>query len=143
MNVTIDGHKSGDVVTILKGTVIKTTQGYTTKTAGRTYKVTIHHLLHGWSLAVGYRGYNAAGELEYSDISFARSDEDNLVNVLGASDEATVLAGCYEGERFTRPNGSSYCHLHVRITPPSLVWAGTGGYWCEVPLSLVTKVDVA
>jgi len=135
MNVTIQGHKSGDVVTILKGTVIKTTQGFTTKTAGRTYKVKINHLLHGRSLSVGYRGFNADGTVEHQDIQFSRKQQDNLVSALGASDDATILAGCHEGERFKRADGSSYCSLHVQITPPSLVWAGTGGYWCEVPLT--------
>jgi len=135
VNVTIQGFKSGDVVTILKGTVIKTTQGYTTKTAGKTYKVKINHLLHGWSLGVGYRNYTADGEMDQQDISWHRSEETNLLNALGASDEATVLAGCHEGERYERRDGSSYCHLFVRITPPSIRWAGTGGYWCEVPLT--------
>jgi hypothetical protein len=45
--------KRGDHVTVLKGTRIKTTMpakdgsGYRVKVAGRTYKVTVHHVLNG------------------------------------------------------------------------------------------------
>jgi hypothetical protein len=47
--------KKGDTVTIVKGTTIRTTMpkvggGYVTKTAGRTYKVKVDHVLPGRTL---------------------------------------------------------------------------------------------
>jgi len=133
MNATA---QSGDLVTILKGTAIKTTHPqFPTKTAGRTYKVKVNHVLNGWSLCVGYRNYSADGEMDHTDLSWHRSEETNLLNALGGSDDATILAGCHEGKRYSRADGSSYCSLFVRISPPSVRWAGTGGYWHEVSLT--------
>lgn len=51
--------KRGDTVTILKGTKIRTTSPgittpYLTKTAGRTYKVKVDHVLNGMNHPVGH-----------------------------------------------------------------------------------------
>jgi hypothetical protein len=74
--------KRGDVVTIRKGVMVKTV-GRDAKPAGRTYKVTVDHVLNGVSVG---------GVLERN---------------------------------------------------PSVVWAGSGGYWSEVDINDVPEATVA
>jgi hypothetical protein len=132
------GFKQGDTVTILKGTVIKTTHPqFPEKCAKRTYKIKINHVLRGWSICVGARHFDAKGNMEHEGWQGVhRSDEHHVRGVLGGpiTNEA-LRAHCHEGERYKRPDGSSYCHLLIRITPPSFRWAGTGGYWHEVAVT--------
>jgi hypothetical protein len=57
--------KKGDLVTIRKGTKIRTTSpsitgGFKSKEAGRTYKVTVDHILNGMNQPVGHPGHNAS-----------------------------------------------------------------------------------
>lgn len=73
MSVRFEGHhdehelpiKRGDVVTIRKGTPIRTTSpgmngAYRHKIAGRTYKIKVDHILNGTNRPVGHKGHNAS-----------------------------------------------------------------------------------
>lgn len=55
--------KKGDLVTILKGTTIRTTLpsmtgGYEVKVAGRTYKVRVNHVFEGMNRPAGHKNHN-------------------------------------------------------------------------------------
>jgi hypothetical protein len=83
--------KRGDVVTILKGTVIRTPHlAVKERVAGRTYKVRVHHVLNGVTIS---------------------------------------QHACSRGET-PGPKRN-----------PSVVWAGTGGYWCEVDINDVPETN--
>lgn len=40
-------------------------------------------------------------------------------------------------EKWKLDNSAEFYRMMVLIEPPSIRWAGTGGYWCEVPASAV------
>ncbi len=42
-----------------------------------------------------------------------------------------------ELQRWRADNTAEYYRCMVRIEEPTVRWAGSGGYWCEVPVSLV------
>ncbi len=55
--------KKGELVTILKGTTIRTTMPRPedkVKVAGRTYKVEVHHILNGMNKPEGHKDHNRA-----------------------------------------------------------------------------------
>lgn len=80
----------GQVVTIKKGTLVRSSKTNTWKPAGKTYKVTIHHILN-WS--------NFYCE------------------------------------------GSGFRQTVRPITPPMIVWPGTGGYWCDVNVNDIPEAQ--
>lgn len=68
--------KKGDVITILKGAFIKTmkpspTGGFVKKTAGRTYKVTVDHVLPGRNRPVGQPGHDGSYPVESPSVRWA------------------------------------------------------------------------
>lgn len=40
-------------------------------------------------------------------------------------------------EKWEENNSPEFYRMMVLIDPPTVQWAGTGGYWCEVPVSAV------
>lgn len=34
-------------------------------------------------------------------------------------------------------NAAEYYHVIVQVDEAAICWAGTGGYWCEVPISMI------
>jgi hypothetical protein len=89
--------RAGDIVTIPRGTKIRTTRpgaANKVKTAGRTYRVKVDHVLTGRTVSV----------------HVARAD------------------------RGETPGPKE---------PPSIRWAGTGGYWFEVDINDVPEVQAA
>lgn len=46
-----------------------------------------------------------------------------------------------ELERWRKENAPEYYRCMVRVEEPSVRWAGSGGYWCEVPASAVEPVE--
>lgn len=45
-----------------------------------------------------------------------------------------------ELERWKRENTIDFYCAMVQITEPAVRWPGTGGFWCEVPASLVESI---
>jgi hypothetical protein len=134
--------KRGSTVTIKKGVRITTTlSSMPEKVAGRTYKVKIHDVRDGWSIPVGFRNYDADGTVTTERTSYDRHDSRRLEEKFGKLSEEELLAKTHEGEHYDRKDGSSYCHLHVRLTPPSVVWPGTGGYWHYVDCADIPEFD--
>lgn len=84
---------SGDKVTITKGTIIR--KNGANKPAGKTFTVTVHHVLNGW-------------KPDASDIAYAER----------------------HGNTSTGWN-------------PKVVWAGSGGYWCEADMNDIPEAQPA
>lgn len=43
-------------------------------------------------------------------------------------------------EAWKRDNSPEFYHMMVLVDLPSIRWAGSGGYWCEVPAGAVERV---
>lgn len=43
-------------------------------------------------------------------------------------------------EAWKRDNSMEFYRMMVCIDPPSVRWAGAGGYWCEVPVNAVERI---
>jgi len=110
--------RPGDVVRIPQGVTVHSThptrKEYVT---ARAQKIKVHHLLSG-----------------------------RFVSVREALDEYRALLKAHgfdlsELERWRTDNLREYYLRMVQIDEPSVRWAGTGGYWCEVPVSVVEKLE--
>lgn len=110
--------RPGDVVRIPQGATVHSThparKEYVTV---RAQKVKVHHLLSGRFVSVRealdeHRAQLQTQGLDLSDL-----------------------------ERWRTDNAREYYVRMVQIEGPSVRWAGTGGYWCEVPVAVVEKIS--
>lgn len=133
--------QKGDTVTIPKGTYIRSTHPTRSAwAAGRTYKVKINHVLGPVRVAIGYRSFDAEGKVSYESMTGVdRHTKPTLEALYGTSDPEQLRDHLTEFTRYDRPDGTSYCSLMVETYPAKVVWAGTGGYWCEVPTKAARK----
>lgn len=140
--------KQGQTITIKKGMPVRTLKHGVTG-AGRTYKVKVNHILNGQTLTVGtvlrrqgedekfvwmcsdrdlyflmgrFGLSTAARDFEASKATLQEMALKNLVPVKGAPD----------GRAFTAV-------LHT--CNPSIRWAGTGGYWCEIDINAFLEIN--
>lgn len=101
----------GDVVVVPKGTLVKTfhpkRREYVTV---RAQKVLVNHTLPGCSW-----NYGMIGEREARDF--------------GLNFEALM--------ELRRTDSHKYHDSYHHVSNPTVVWAGTGGYWCEVDINVV------
>jgi len=113
----MDKIAKGTKVRVKKGTVIRTTKpGLRTKVASRDQVVTVNHSLTGWKITPD----RALRDREFNDRLEEFGVTKEQLEKLMAEDES-----------------SFYSVPSVVIIPASVVWAGTGGYWHEVPVSCV------
>lgn len=108
--------KEGDTVVIPKGTEVRSTNPrrklYTT---GRALAVRVDHILSGRYLPV----FEA---LMHHEEAFANQPD--------------LLAKLRDWKATKAPE---YYAVLVLIDPPAVRWAGSGGYWCEVPMPAVQR----
>lgn len=133
----------GDKVTIRKGVTIRSTHPTRSRwEARRTYSVEIHHMLSAVRIAVGYLGFDAEGNVVHESIDDApREARYWLIEAYGTDDLEKLREHMVESTRYDRPNGTSYCSLMLEVAPPKIVWAGRGGYWCEIPVGEVQESE--
>lgn len=125
--------KPGDTVVVPKGTKIRTMGPVREKIAGRTYTVKVNHLLNGRSFCIGYvHGGVNTPETRHA-CGMDRYDIEHIVKLYGGTPDrllnhpdVVVRDGHY---------------LFLPIEPPTVRWAGTGGYWYEVDINVVRKVE--
>lgn len=119
--------KKNQIVTIKKGTPIDifTQKG---KTASKTYKVKVHHVLCGRSFFVGY--YHNG---EFHESWMSSNDKEWVQELYGTTDLTRLwpLLTVW-------PNGNVFIH----IDSPKVVWVGAGGYWHEVDINLIPEAQV-
>jgi len=103
--------KPGDQVVIPKGTLVKTMHpGRASYVTARAQRVKVNHMMPGCSWH-----YSMIGEREARDFGL------NLDTL----------------QELRRTDGVKYMDSYHHVSNPAVVWAGTGGYWCEVDINLV------
>ena len=103
--------KPGDQVVIPKGTLVKTMHpGRASYVTTRAQRVKVNHMMPGCSWS-----YSMIGEREARDF--------------GLNFEAL--------QELRRTDGRKYMDSYHHVSNPAVVWAGTGGYWCEVDINLL------
>ena len=116
--------KKGDTVIIRKGTTINSfNPSKLAYTAKKDTKVNVNHVLCGSCIS--------ASLVDRHDILFLESagyDEEirKQLNDLYWHEIQRVGYDSVNHQRYAYP-----------VTNPSVVWAGTGGYWCEVDINEV------
>lgn len=135
---------AGSIVTIRKGVQIRSTHPkWTWKEAKLTYQVSVHHVLPPVRIPVGHRDFDTDGVVSYeSYTSLYRADAPKVRRRYGTDDIEQLKEHLTEFKRFTRDNGTSYTTLMLEIEPTKVVWAGEGGYWCEVALDEIPEAQV-
>lgn len=119
--------KPGDTVTIPKGTPIRTTGRERHKVAGRAHSVRVDHILNGRSFTIGH----VSSDGTRHHIGLYRTDEAAIVERYGVSSrELLHHPDAREHERY----------IIIPMEPPTIRWAGTGGYWHEVDINLIPEV---
>lgn len=134
--------KKGDVVTVPKGTLIKSTGG-APKVSTRTQKVTVHHVMPG---SMAFLVEKLSGGRFYFDC-VDRTMEDALTRA-GATEALKILQGPnvdlfaeeiiqdLEGRGLLRWDGDNG---YLVLDNPQVVWPGSGGYWREADVNNVVK----
>lgn len=120
MNVKAEFPK-GSKVLIKKGTPIRTTGTHRHKIAGKDYVVTLHHTLTGVRITASTALHDRAYKYRLAEMGINQADLEKL--------------------RVTNPE-AYFRDCNIQITKPSVVWAGTGGYWHECDADLVELVEL-
>lgn len=106
---------------------------FTTK---RRQTVKIHSFGCGMSLCVGWELSN--GTRRQGGLT-RREDGSRLALIYGTSDPEKLVQ---HPETVLQRNGDGACSsVFLPVQNPTVVWAGTGGYWCEVDLNLLLEAN--
>lgn len=101
----------------------------------RRQTVKINHFGCGMSFCVGEELSNGTrrGTL------MRREDGPHLASIYGTSDPNELVQ---HPEAITQSNGDGHCKsVFLPVHNPSVVWVGTGGYWCEVDINLLLEAN--
>lgn len=122
--------KVGQRVRVPKGASVRSTNpSKRTYTTSRAQVVLVRSLGCGQSYTVGhaYPDGTRRGSL------FHREDANTLREIYGTGDP---------NELVNHPDATIQDHtVFLPVQNPAVVWAGSGGYWCEVDIDLVEVVD--
>lgn len=145
--------KRGTKVKIPKGTSICSMHPDPSKKsriAKRDQVVTVHHTLPAYRHLLAYQYPGGSGNLHFQG---SRRDQYALCEGLGlpcrtdaevqASLESLVSKSTvepYASDEGRPRSKSSVSLLWFEKRPAQVCWAGTGGYWCEAPLSVIQIV---
>lgn len=141
--------KPGQTVTIKKGMPVRHPKFGVTG-AGRTYKVKVNHILNGQTWTVG-TVIRREGEEER--FIWNQRDKDmyslmaryHLPYGTNAEREASKETLRQMALKNLKPyNDKPDCHIFhacIHIENPSIRWAGTGGYWCEIDINNLLEIN--
>lgn len=117
--------KRGSQVRIPKGLEVKTTRKIRRYLSGKAHLVKVNHILGGSCEQIGF--VSKDGSVRHNGaIPWYREEE--IQKIYGCKSEELL------NHPFIRLRGN---WLYIPLTNPTVVWAGTGGYWCEVDMSQV------
>lgn len=106
--------KPGSYAVVPKGVTVKTMHPARDEyVTSRAQKVRVHHMLAGRFVSVREALEEYRSRLEKQGFD---------------------LTGL---ERWREENTTEYYRCMVQVEEPSVRWVGSGGYWCEVPVSAV------
>lgn len=121
--------KRGDEIIVPKGVSVRSMGSRGTYVTKRSQKVRIHHTLPGQSIPVVAVEKHKRILYPLGDTVFEHYDA-LIVQYAHASDPE-VRSALHTEMRF----------LDVPVSNPSIVWAGTGGYWCDVDINDVLAAN--
>ena len=113
--------RAGERVRLNKGTLVQTVKGL--RELKRAQVVTIDHILPGASVCVGRVLSGVGSHLNFS----SRYDMEAVQETYGSTNLES-LRGQMEEENSL---------LFLPLKPPSIRWAGSGGYWNEVDINQI------
>lgn len=138
--------KKGDYIRIPKGTVLRSflpgRKG--PWKAGKTYIVRVHHIICGRTIIVGHRWPRRddpvyTGHTESDLLHYCRHLGINIGPRIGGYSAAIeeLYTHCYERQSNLNPNIVDLC---IDLEPPTVNWAGSGGYWTWADINDVQKM---
>ena len=138
----------GTKVRIRKGTPVHATapgkEG--TRPAGRTYTVTVDHVLDGFSQRIGvlYRDGSWHWMIREKDL-YGVMERRGLPYGTAADTEASMEVLKEEALRNWReslqPEAGTEHNIYLHVTNPTVRWGGSGGYWSDCDVNLVEIVE--
>tara|TARA_B100001094_G_scaffold282235_1_gene294210 strand:+ start:1913 stop:2350 length:438 start_codon:yes stop_codon:yes gene_type:complete len=141
--------KKGDRVRIKKGAVLRSTSPSKDGPyeAGRTYTITVDHVLEGSAILLGWQHEDGKVRLEGTHWRTLFRYLDGLLGGLSYNDfwggykqdHAALLDRIKTelGDRFYERGAD----LYLRVVDTKIRWAGSGGYWVEASANEVEKLD--
>jgi len=101
----------------------------------------VDHLYEAVKVSVGYRHFTADGSVKHETLCYtSKFDPETVEEVYGTDVLQNLSEHLTEDLLHVREDGSSYCVLFLLTRGPRVVWAGTGGYWSDVDLSVAEIV---
>ena len=141
--MAVKNYKSGDRVRIKKGATLRSTSPSKDGpyTAGKTYEVTVDHVLNGVTILLGWQYEDGGVRLEGTHWRTLFRYLDGLLEGLSfgdfyggyRGDHAALLGRITSelGDRFYEERSARGADLYLRVVDPKVRWAGSGGYWVE------------
>lgn len=136
-------HKPGDRVRIKTGAILRSTSPSKDGpyTAGKSYEVTVDHVLNGVTILLGWEHEDGEVRLEGTHWRTLFRYLDGLLEGLSfgdfgggyRQDHAALLERIKTelGDRFSEERSARGADLYLRVVDPKVRWAGSGGYWVE------------
>ena len=136
-------YKSGDRVRIKKGATLRSTSPSKDGpyTAGKSYTVTVDHVINGVTILLGWQCEDGGVRLEGTHWRTLFRYLDGLLEGLSfgdfwggyKGDHAALLERVKSelGDRFYEERSACGADLYLRVVDPKVRWAGSGGYWVE------------
>jgi hypothetical protein len=137
-------YKSGDRVRIKKGATLRSTSPSKDGpyTAGKSYEVTVDHVIDGVTILLGWQYEDGGVRLEGTHWRTLFRYLDGLLEGLSfgdfwggyGGDHAALLERIKSelGDRFYEETiGPRGVGLYLRVIDPKVRWAGSGGHWVE------------
>jgi hypothetical protein len=136
-------YKPGDRVRIKKGATLRSTSPSKdgSYTAGKSYTVTVDHVLNGVTILLGWQYEDGDVRLGGTHWRTLFRYLDGLLEGLSfgdfwggyRGDHAALLERIKSelGDRFYEERSARGADLYLRVVDPKVRWAGGGGYWVE------------
>lgn len=139
--MAVKNYMQGDRVRIKKGATLRSTSPSKDGpyTAGKSYEVTVDHVLDGVTILLGWQYEDGEVRLEGTHWRTLYRYLDGLLEGLSFGDfwggyrgDHAALLGRIKselGDRFYEERSDLGADLYLRVIGPTVRWAGSGGYW--------------